>query len=210
MRRASISLALICCSVVALGVAAAPSWADPGECDDFTFYINTRYESNTIPWRISASVPDNFRRTSMYEGHHAWTIMRNNCGFANQNRMSFNYNGIVNENVHTYYDNINTVDINTMPSIGCSSSAAACTILFYNSSSRIKGADTRFNLYSGGLFGQADMTGLMAHESGHALGLFDLYSGHDRLTMYGIVPSGGSTIQDTLGRGDRDGLYFLY
>lgn len=139
-------------------------------------------------------------------------MTRNNCGIPDQADFAFDYTGTLSNSWTNNNDGKNMVDVGTMPS-SCGA-ADGCTRIrtgLYSPSYgyEIRKCDTL--LRAGFVSGRPnnDVQGLSGHEAGHCVGLGDLYSGHNNLTMYGITPPNPST-WDTLGLGDIQGMRYLY
>ena len=211
MKRETLSIAVMMLAGAMLLSMPSEGVAGPHECSDGSYNRIVRYKNEVQPWYLWQGVQDGGRRTALFEGHNAWTVTRNNCGFADQDRFRFDYGGTT---VLKYGlgDGANVTDIGDTGQTSCGSAAAGCTAISLGEIGRINEADSRISGSWANNHANGGIQGVMAHEAGHALGLHhvgcDSFGCHDNLTMWVAAPPNPSTL-DTLGRGDRDGLLAL-
>ena len=162
-------------------------------------------------------------RDRVVDGHNAWNYTVNDCGFNNQSNFFAHFEGdVVGISSQNNSDNRNMVDFGNVDGVGCAGNIA-CVHVRFNSLGRIAEVDMRVDdicrpggcgdIYWGTgtpASDQYDIWSIVAHESGHAVGLNDLYSSNNaQLTMYGYGTL-GATRERTLGRGDVLGMRQAY
>jgi len=203
-------------------------------CQDETFSRFANWAANGYNYYFdrgsvesnSAGVRDAIRNR-VIDGHDSWNYTVNDCGLNNLGNFFAHFEGdMYGISSQNNSDNKNMVDFADVNTVGCAGSIA-CLRVRFNAMGNIQEVDMRFDdicrpggypncnwfLYWGTgtpSSSEYDIWSVAAHESGHAVGLNDLYSSSNaQLTMYGYGTL-GSTRQRTLGRGDVDGMRQAY
>jgi hypothetical protein len=189
-----------------------------GQCDDSTyaFLTSAHWYSGRYSYRTKNSTyPDgDATRVEITRGHHSWDTTRNSCGWADQDNTTSDWTGTTSTGFHTYDDGIDIVDFGDMSNVGQSNSTTIGYTMIWWSGNELVGTDERFNQFKGwsnsGDASRYDVWNLATHETGHAIGLADLYdASHEEMTMYGYT-SHGDVKRRTLGRGDMIGMRTKY
>lgn len=213
---AGLSLASLQASLPAAGIGIAH--ADSG-CSQTARSLLTRWNTRRYPYAIrGTTVPGGSSGVSrIIDGHHAWNNSANPCGLSDITDFTTDFTtSDTSIGVHSSPDGYNRVDFGVMSNVGCNGAALACTFGFRGASGYIYETDTRFNSGYGGwnvstsCTGTYDMWSVSAHETGHGIGLDDVYSSADWLTMYGYYTANPECRKRDLGYGDVLGLRANY
>jgi matrixin len=158
-------------------------------------------------------------RNQVLQGHLNWNYTVNPCGQPDTSPFAGWWGGGVGGWTAGAQDGVSFREMGNMA--GLCPGAVACAPYFVNGSSggfwNMVESDIRFNSaltwYLGGsstnIGGAYDLQGVAVHESGHALGLADLYHYlEEDLSMFGYAPH--DTRQRSLGWGDYTGMQALY
>jgi hypothetical protein len=184
------------------------------ECDDPTFIptgVTWNVDSMPILWRFDRrSTPAGLKAEktllTVRSAHRVWPQAQSVC--ADRDHYSFGYNYLGHTAKNPKYDETNIVDFGDL-----GQGALAVNSTWYTSTNKIVEVDLRLNKVD---YNWTNVEGLkmyqvrnvVAHELGHQIGLDDLESPHDDLTMFGLIGK-GELNKVTLGRGDLKGANTL-
>lgn len=185
-----------------------------GECDDPTFVptgVSWNAGSMPILWRFDRrSTPADLEREKTIltarSAHRVWPQAQSAC--ADPDHYSFAYNYLGHTAKNPKYDETNIVDFGAL-----GQGALAVNSTWYTSSNKIVEVDLRLNKVDYSWTNVEDVNlyqvrNVIAHELGHQIGLDDLGSPHDDLTMFGQIGR-GELNKVSLGRGDLKGANTL-
>jgi hypothetical protein len=181
-----------------------------GECDDPSFVptgVTWRGDAMPILWRFDRrSTPTDLKADktllTVRSAHRVWPQAQSTC--ADRDHYSFAYNYLGHTSKNPKYDQVNIVDFGEL---GQGSLAVNST--WYSSTNKILEVDLRLNKVD---YKWSNVEGVnlyqvrnvVAHELGHQIGLDDLGTPHEGLTMFGKIGT-GEMKKVTLGRGDLRG-----
>lgn len=185
-----------------------------GECDDPTFVptgVAWGAESMPILWRFDRrSTPTDLKEVktllTVRSAHRVWPQAQSTC--SDRDHYSFGYNYLGHTAKNPKYDQANIVDFGAL-----GQGALAVNSTWYTNANKIVEVDLRLNKVD---YKWTNVEGVslyqvrnvVAHELGHQIGLDDLGSPHDGLTMFGQIGK-GELNKVTLGRGDLKGANTL-
>lgn len=169
----------------------------------YGYYVRT----STVPGGDSG-------RQSIQGGHHSWNNTVNGCGLGDQANITMSYAGSTTRSVTNGPDGYNVVDFGSVTTIGCAG-AIACTWSYFHPNYGIFESDVRFSSSgvtwsNSGASNGIDIRSVAAHETGHTIGLGDVYGAeHNFLTMYYQIAPGWIRARD-LALGDVLGMRAIY
>lgn len=189
---------------------SASTGAGIGECEDPSFVptgVTWRGDAMPILWRLDRrSTPTYMKevktRLTVRSAHRVWPQAQSAC--ADRDHYSFSYNYLGHTARNPKYDHVNIVDFGAL-----GQGALATNSTWYTSTNKIVEVDLRLNKVD---YRWSNVEGVnlyqvrevVAHELGHQIGLDDLGSPHEGLTMFGKIGR-GELKKVTLGRGDLRG-----
>jgi hypothetical protein len=189
-----------------------------GQCEDsaYAFLTNARWFNGRYSYKTKNSTypAGDATRVEITRGHHSWDVTRNSCGWADMDNTTSDWTGTTSTGFHTYDDGYDIVDFGDMSNVGQSNSSTIGFTKIWWSGNELVGTDQRYNEFKGwsndGASSRYDVWNLAAHETGHSIGLADLYdSSHEEMSMYGYTFH-GDVKRRTLGRGDMIGMRTKY
>ena len=182
------------------------------ECTDPAFgTVGKKWDAQDLPVNYAfnrSTVPDYMSpwlaTQSLREGHQVWGETNTKCNENDAIDFSFHYVG--DANAHIKYDGTSVTDFGKL------GKALGVSYVWYTST-RIREVDMRLNkeyMWTNipGTTKRYMVKNVVTHETGHHLGLDDLASPHQSLTMYGVIDK-GELRKTTLGRGDVKGAEVL-